>query len=306
MQFNWKNWLSLMLMEKAKNRIKSSIAAIRPLREAEGSIFLRKSFARKFGRQFDARHLQTFTEKLFGRMIALNGKSDDQFTALTDKYGARKVISEKVGDRYLPVLLWHGENPDDIPFSQLRPPYIVKTNHGSGKIIRVEDAPDEQAIRTNLRHWLSDNYYWDCREYQYLHIRPLVLIEECLDDGHADGPLDYRFWCFHGRVEVIQVDNHKHDINPFYDSNWTKLDLRYRTYAKDCDIPRPVGFDEMLKIASALTQQIDFVRVDLYNVRGRILVGEFTFTPVGGGLTFEPASWDQRLGHKWEPYSWRC
>lgn len=274
------------------------------LRRLEARQTLRSTFRRKFGKRFVASELQTFTEKLYGRMIGLSDQDDERFTTLTDKYAAREFIAARVGEDCLPRLFWHGTRPEDIPFSQLPRPCIIKTNHGSGKIIRVDSNVDEDRIRTNLRELLDENYYWACREYQYLHIKPLVLIEECLDDGFADGPLDYRLWCFRGKTEVIQVDNHKHDINPFYDPEWNKLDLRYRAQVTDCDVPKPKNLTQMLDIATTLSREIDFVRVDLYNLDGRIVVSEFTFSPVGGGLVLVPEAWDRFLGHKWDPYEW--
>ena len=79
----------------------------------------------------------------------------------------------------------------------------------------------------SLSEYLASNFYWVAREYQYRNIKPRILIEELIEDGHADGPLDYRFWGFEGKPEIIQVDNRPHNINPFYD-----VDLNYGTESK--------------------------------------------------------------------------
>ena len=120
-----------------------------------------------------------------------------------------------------------------------------------------------------------------------------------LNDGEKLGPLDYRLWCFQGVPHAIQVDNNAHGINPFYDSDWKKLDLSYRAEFEDADIAKPVNLSEMLTVASKLAEGIDFVRVDLYNARGRVFFGELTFTPVGGNVKFNPESWDLALGQAW-------
>ncbi len=146
---------------------------------------------------------------------------------------------------------------------------------------------------------LGRNYYWECREFQYYNIMPIALIEDFIDDGEVNGPLDYRFWCFQGKPEIIQVDNNAHDINPFYDLEWRKLDLRYRNDCRDVVVQQPENFDEMLRVATKLATGIDFVRVDLYNVKGEIYFGELTFTPVAGRLKFQPEIWDRKLGQKW-------
>jgi hypothetical protein len=126
-----------------------------------------------------------------------------------------------------------------------------------------------------------------------------VIVEEYLKNEDGTGPLDYRFWCFGGIPEVIQVDNHAHDINPFFDTKWNLLDLYYRDGAARPALGKPKNFEQMLVVASRLSEGFDFVRVDLYNIDGKIYFGEMTFTPAGS-LKFRPPIWDFRLGEKWK------
>jgi len=35
-------------------------------------------------------------------------------------------------------------------------------------------------------------------------------------------------------AQLVQVDNRSHSINPFYDPQWNKLDLRYRAHWRGC------------------------------------------------------------------------
>jgi hypothetical protein len=136
-------------------------------------------------------------------------------------------------------------------------------------------------------------------EYQYHDIVRQILIEEMLDDGEEDGPLDYRFWCFDGKIEVIQVDNNSHSINPFYDPIWQRIPGGYRTGVRETVIGRPENLEEMMSVASRLSRGIDFVRVDLYDLKNRIVFGEMTFTPKAGKAKFDPPSWEDRLGEAW-------
>jgi len=99
------------------------------------------------------------------------------------------------------------------------------------------------------------------------------------------------------------VDNHAHDINPFYDTSWNQLDLYYRDGVSRPAIAKPANLEQMNLIASQLSTNFDFVRVDLYNVDGRIYFGEFTLTPTGGELKLRPEIWDVRLGEKWKTCS---
>jgi len=55
----------------------------------------------------------------------------------------------------------------------------------------------------------------------------------------------------------------------------------------------------MLKTAETLGADLDFVRVDLYDVGNRIYFGEMTSTPGGGFARFDPQAMDEHLGRLW-------
>lgn len=269
------------------------------LRRSEGESILLQRYVRKHGRPLNVSNPRTFTEKLFCRMILLNRKPNPHFTRVSDKYAARAYVASKVGEEHLVKLLWHGEDPRAIPFDSLPAEYVIKTNHGSAQVIVVKGTADRVDITDKLSVWLKRNFYWSAREGQYYDIKPRIMIEEYLRSQDGSGPLDYRFWCFGGVPEVIQVDNHAHDINPFFDPQWSLLDLHYREGVARPLIPKPINFERMLAMASQLSAGFDFVRVDLYNIDGRICFGEMTLTPTAGGLKLRPESWDVELGEKW-------
>jgi hypothetical protein len=269
-------------------------------RRSEGEAILMRKFEKLHGRKLDLQNTRTFTEKLFRRMILLNRRNNPTFTMLADKYAARAWVAAKIGEEYLVKLLWHGTDPGRIPFDTLPHDYVIKTNHASGQVILVRGQPDKDAIIAKLRVWLKTNIYWLAREYHYYFIKPRVMVEEFLRTADGSPPLDYRFWCFAGVPEVIQVDDHAHSINPFYDTRWNHLDMSYRKNFRPATVKRPDNLEEMLSIAGTLSRDFDFVRVDLYNIDGRIYFGEMTFTPVAGRFRFQPDHWDLYLGEKWK------
>lgn len=264
-----------------------------------GEMVLRREYKSLFGRTINLSDPRKFSEKLFHRMIMVSRHGNPTFTRLADKFLVRDYVSKSIGEAYLPELLWHGDEPADIPFDCLPRECIIKTNHGSGGNIALTEEFDRQEIINKFRAQLKSNYYWLSREYHYFEIKPIILAERILDDGHENGPLDYRFWCFAGRVEVIGVDNHHHQINPFYDTEWKPLALHTRENFIEAEIEKPENLEEMIAIAERLSRDFDFVRVDLYNVGGRIYFGELTFTPGAGRFKFQPAEWDTILGDRW-------
>lgn len=266
---------------------------------SDGERILRERFARIHGNTLDLRNCRTFTEKVYRRMIETNRHGNPTFTRLADKFLARDHVRDIIGPQCLIPLLWSGPDPSGIPFDDLPAKSIVMTNHGSGGNIVLQKPIGRTAVIMSLRAALSQNYYWAMREFQYYDIEPRGMVEEFLDDGREDGPLDYRFWCFNGKPEAIQIDNHTHDLNVFYNVAWNNLHLSYRDKGAQQEIQRPSNLDEMLSVASTLSKPFDFVRIDLYSVKGKTYFGEFTFTPTAGNNRFDPPEWETYFGEKW-------
>jgi hypothetical protein len=271
------------------------------LRRRIGERGIRRRYRRQFGKPLDLRHPQSFTARLFAQMIRTNRTCDPLQTRLADKLRVRAFVSERVGERYLARLLWQGDDAAAIPFDRLPPSFVLKANHGSGYVIRVDGAQDRKAVLSRAASWLQKNFYWELYEGQYFHIAPRLMVEEYLKVDGAD-PLVYRLWCFDGEVAMIQVDDVSEaaiDVMSFYDGAWRRLDIQYDPRAHHQDFPLPPHLDEMTRVAGALSKGFAFVRVDLYDLVDGIRFGEMTFTPRGGELFFHPRSWDQVLGEKW-------
>ena len=266
---------------------------------ALGEAIVRLRYFRTFGRHLDVEDPKSFTEKLFSRMIMFHRQPVGRFTQLSDKFRVRDHVADKLGPGYLSKLIWVGTDvpalaPRDLPW-----PCVLKANHGSGMVKILASPADHAAAISLSSQWLAQNFYWRCRECQYLGIERRLMIEELLRDGYPDGPLDYRFYCFDGKPKLVQVDDHPHSINTFYDLGWKKVDLAYRPTFRPFEVERPSNFGEMCDVAAALSEGFSFVRVDLYNCAGRVVFGELTFTPASGVLRFKPQNWDMALGAMW-------
>jgi TupA-like ATPgrasp len=267
------------------------------MKRRDGERILRQRFQEVHGHELDTTNARTFSEKLYAQMISANRRIDPRLVELCDKLRVRSYVERTIGKQYLTPLLWSGPDPYSIPFDRLPDRCMAKANHGSGYNLLLERPFDEVSIVATLRAWCKRNYYWAFREYQYYEIKPRILIEDFLVDS-GRWPLDYRFWCFRGKPEVIQVDNHAHDINPFYDLTWNRIPLWYRNEESD-DVLRPENLPEMIDIASRLSSGFGFVRVDLYCIKGRSYFGEMTFAPAAGTARLRPEEWELRLGDKW-------
>lgn len=61
-------------------------------------------------------------------------------------------------------------------------------------------------------------------------------------------------------------------------------------------LPRPECLEEMLSIAAKLSEGIPHVRIDLYQINGRVYFSEYTFYSDAGLAEFQPPEWDEILG----------
>jgi TupA-like ATPgrasp len=287
------------VLGKAWNGRRLRMLKRRMFRRSDGERILKARYRSLYRQELDCINPLTFSAKLFQRMIWINRNGHPVFTRLADKYRVRDYVTVKLGPQYLVKLLWHGVDPHKIPFDTLPEHYVIKTNHWSGGNVVVRGAVDHGEIIEHFSKMLRESYYWLNREYHYHAIPPQVLIEELLDDGEPKGPLDYRFYCFDGVPELIQVTNNDQSVNQFHDRQWKALDLRTRA-VETCSIARPDNLEQMLAAASTLGADFDFVRVDLYDIRGQVRFSEMTFTPGAGLLQLKPAIWDVILGQKWK------
>ena len=78
--------------------------------------------------------------------------------------------------------------------------------------------------------------------------------------------------------------------------DFNKLDIQYVHHQAIEPIEKPVLFENMKQLVSELSQGMRFVRIDLYEIEGKIYFGEFTFFPAGGFYLFDPPEWEKRFG----------
>lgn len=88
------------------------------------------------GRELDLENPKTFTEKL--QWLKLYDRRPE-YTALADKYEAKKFIADTAGSEYVIQTLGVWEKFDDIDFDALPSQFVLKCTHDSGSVIVVPD-----------------------------------------------------------------------------------------------------------------------------------------------------------------------
>ena len=158
-----------------------------------------------------------------------------------------------------------------------------------------------EAAKKKLQHGLEKSYYYQNREWPYLNVKPRIIAEQYMVDESGYELKDYKFFCFNGKVELLfiatdrgsKTEETKFD---FFDSSFNHLPFTNGHPNASKVLRKPDGFEEMKEIAAKLSKGHPHLRVDLYNVKGRIYFGELTFFHFSGMVPFEPKEWDYKLG----------
>lgn len=246
---------------------------------------------------------KSFSEKIFDRMLS----DRSQFlTMLSDKLLVRDYVSSKVGAKYLVPLIWYGERLDNIPFHIFPNTFVIKANHGCSYNIIVKDKChfQQNAAVIKLEQWLNENFCTDKFlgvAWAYKNIKPMILVEEFLDDG-GRVPIDYKFFCYSGKASFIQMnfDRFGDAYEKFFDVDFNPLNLWQGTKQYTGKVIPPKNYQEMIRVAECLADNMDFIRVDLYNVGGCVYFGEMTCYPAGGIVRFIPRAYDFEFGSLWK------
>lgn len=262
-----------------------------------------KQYYETLKKKINWKNPKTYNEKL--QIIKLTDDYEDLWPYV-DKLAVRNYIKRTIGKKYLIPLIAKYNKVDEINFSKLPNKFIIKTTHGSGWNIVCHDKRKLNYLEVikKLDQWLKLNYCDDFgKEKQYRKIIPRIICEKSL--FHQDkAPMDYKFLCFNGEPKFIQLDIDRFEKHKqkFYTIDWSPLPFTTRYKISDQTFKKPKNLREMIKIAKILSRPFRHVRVDLYNLNGKIYFGELTFTPGNGLAKFFPNKYDLVLGQYLEIY----
>ena len=204
-----------------------------------------------------------------------------------DKLLLKKWSKDVLGEDISVPTLGEWDDVNDIDFGQLPNEFIIKCNHGSGMniIVRDKESADIGRIKGMLNHWMNTDYaFVNGFESHYHWIYRKVLAEPLLKtEGRLD-ILDYKINSFNGVPKFVQIVGNRSEPNKhlnYYDLNWTPMDVSRIDFPANPNIvdEKPAHFDKMVNYATQLSQFFKYVRVDFYEVDGKIYLGELTFVP---------------------------
>lgn len=251
-------------------------------------------------KRLDLKNPKTFNEKLNWMKLYYR---KPLLTTMADKFGVKEYVKELIGEDYVIPLIGVYEKWDEIDFSKLQAPFVIKTTHSSGMVIVVRNMKDFdlENAKKRVNKSLKRKYFYSCREWPYKNIKPRIIIEKFVKDSKEENLPVYKFFCFDGEpflVQTIKNDKTSYETIDYFDMDWKLLELKQNFENSEVPLDKPANFEEMKKLAKKLSVNQPFVRVDLYSVDGRIYFSEFTFFSDAGYQVFHPEKWDLILGEK--------
>ncbi len=256
-------------------------------------------FRHNVGYSLNLDNPQTYNEKLqWLKLYDIH----PEYSQLVDKIEAKKYVANLIGDEYIIPTLAIYDNADEIKWDELPDHFAMKTNHGCGGMVICKDKRKlniEESKRI-LNDALKKDYSKYNYEYPYRYVKRRILVEEYMED--ETGELrDFKFFCFDGKPYCMFLATDRGNENEetkfdFYDMEWNLLPFTNGHPNSGKIIKCPANFDKMKELAARLSQGFPHIRVDFYNVNGKIYFGELTFFHWSGIVPFDPIEWDYKLG----------
>ena len=139
------------------------------------------------------------------------------------------------------------------------------------------------------------------REWPYKDVKPCIIAEKYMVDESGVELKDYKWYCFNGtpRFLLITTDRAEADVPTkytYFDMDYHVLPFYNSGPHADKPIPKPETFDQMKRLAEILSAEMAHLRVDLYDINGKVYFGELTFYDSSGMAKFDPPEWDEIIG----------
>ncbi len=227
-----------------------------------------------------------------------------------DKYAVREYVASKGHPEILNELYGVYDNVEDINFETLPKQFVMKMNNASGRnyICLDKSKCDWEAVKSQFSKWLKDpDYAWETGEWQYAIIKPRIVIEKYLEDLGTGSLIDYKAQVFHGKVvdffvcynrvnDMKKADEPRPVCYDCYTTDWKRTeDIVPQWHLQRQLIPQPKTLSQMIKVAEDCASDFEYCRFDMYEIDGKIILGEMTLTPHGNVLDFYTQEYLDRM-----------
>jgi len=269
---------------------------------------LKLQYRIKTGRKLNLKNPQRFTEKV--QWYKLNYKNP-LLIQCVDKYDVREYVESKGLSNILIPCYGVFETPSAINWADIPDEFVMKDTLGGGgnSVVIVRDKSKEsiEELTKKAEAWVKKGISGkgSGREWPYHSGKNhRIIFEKFIQADEAEGGLiDYKFFCFNGKVEFLYVMGDRSVGQSvkvsIFDRDFKKLPVQRVGDQEFLGAKKPDNFTEMIKVAEKLSEDFPHVRVDLYNDNGKILFGEMTFYNASGYMEYDPDSFDIEIGNRW-------
>ena len=261
---------------------------------------LRILYWARMNKRLNLKKPQSFNEKM--QWLKLYDRQS-AYPNMVDKYEANKYVADILGEEYVIPTLGVWDRFEDIDFSELPSQFVLKCTHDSGGLVIVRDKSkfNKAAAKLKIERSLKQSFYLHNREWPYKNVKPRIIAEQYMEDQNRNSLCDYKFYCFNGEPKCLYIseglENHATAKISFLTMDWNFAEFSRSDFQPFTELPlQPKSFDKMVELARKLSAGHTFLRVDMYDISGRVYFSELTFTPCGGFMPFNPEEWDSKLG----------
>lgn len=263
--------------------------------------FLDLCFDYYLGKKINWKNPQTYNEKL--QWLKIYDRQDN-YTKMVDKYEAKEYVKNIIGGEYIIPTIGIYDKFENIDFEKLPKQFVMKCTHDSGGLVICKDKSklNLKEAKRKINQCLKVNYFNCWKEWPYKNVKPRIIIEKYMTNDDSDGINDYKFFCFNGKVKLLfiatdRVNENEETKFDFYDENFNHLPIKNGHPNALVPPSKPLNFEKMKELAEILSKDIPHLRVDFYEINGKIYFGELTFSHWAGMVPFEPEEYDLILGN---------
>lgn len=261
--------------------------------------FLKILFKKDMGRELDLENPQTYSEKI--QWLKLYNRKQC-YVNFVDKYEVKKIVASLIGEEYIIPTIGIYNKFSEINFNELPEQFVIKSTNGGGNtgVVICKDKKNfnVKAARRKINSSLND--LSDSGEWPYKRMPKRIIVEQYMEDTTYHELRDYKFFCFDGVVKALFVatDRSKGEELKFdfFDENFVHLPFVQGHPNSKTAIEKPVNFELMKSIAEKISAGEPHLRVDLYEINGKVYFGEITLFHFSGLEPFVPIEWDYKFG----------
>ena len=268
---------------------------------------IKKQFLERYGFVPNLKNPQTLAEKI--QWVKLHDRQDFN-TLAADKYRIRKFYEENFGREYVVPLIKKFDSWKEVVLEALPDePFIIKANTGTStwQIVRDKRTLNIDNLRLNCRKWTHLNHYYTSQEWQYKNIKPCIIVEKLLTDEYGRVPRDYKLHYINGVLQFIYcvADREGNAYRAMFSPEWKLLPFQWVSVKNhspiktEIDEPKPINLEKMISFGNEIAKKFKYyVRVDFYEVRGKLYFGEITMHHGSGMNMFFPPFAEKEFADK--------